>query len=157
MRIERPLAILASSECKEEALDFILYACKTKTHEMQTIGGLTYESEDGDVQTQGTFWVFENYLKEDIWETEKSHCWSMWFVQPTPGMQFYGNGIEGGITREHKDMLRSLMDSAVVVTKAQNDIYRIFLEEMDAYLHGSKDLDGCCEILQNRVRLYLAE
>jgi len=157
MKIEHPLTILESSECKEEALDFILYACTTKTHEYQTVGGLTNESEDGDMQTKGTFWVFENYLKEDIWETEKSNCWSMWFVQPTPGMRFYGNGIEGEITQEHKEMLRELMDSAEVVTKTQSDVYEMFLEEMDGYFHGNKDLDSCCDILQNRVSLYLAE
>ena len=54
-------------------------------------------------------------------------------------------------------MLRGLLDTAVGVTKAQNDIYGMFLEEMDGYLHGNKDLDSCCDILQNRVSLYLAE
>ena len=157
MKIERPLAILESSNCREEALDFILYACRTKTHVSQTIGGLTYESEENEEQTLGIFWIFENYLKEDIWETKKSHCWSMWFVQPIPGMQFYGNGIEGGITQEHKEMLRGLMDGAVVVTKAQKDIYEMFLEEMEGYLSGGKDLDECCEKLQERVRLYMME
>lgn len=157
MKIERPLAILKSSDCKEEALDFILYACRTKTHVSQTIGGLTYESEENDEQTMGTFWVFEDYLKEDIWETKKNHCWSMWFVQPVPGMQFYGNGIEGGITQEHKEMLRGLMDGAVVVTKTQKDIYEMFLEEMEGYLNGDKELESCVDVLQKRVSLYLAE
>ena len=54
-------------------------------------------------------------------------------------------------------MLKSLMDQAVGVTKAQNDIYGMFLEEMDAYINGNKDLDSCCDILQNRVQLYLHE
>ena len=49
------------------------------------------------------------------------------------------------------------MDSAEVVTKTQSDVYEMFLEEMDGYFHGNKDLDSCCDILQNRVSLYLAE
>ena len=61
------------------------------------------------------------------------------------------------ITEERKKMLRDLMDRAVGVTKAQNDIYGMFMEEMGGYINGNKDLESCCDILQNRVSLYLAE
>ena len=94
----------------------------------------------------------KEYLREDIWETEK-YCWGIEFEKPIDGYTM----LHYSITDKHKEMLRGLMDSAVGVTKAQNDVYGMFLEEMDGYVQGNKDLDGCCEILQNRVSLYLAE
>ena len=33
MKIDRPMAILNTSECKEEAFDFILYVCRSKMRE----------------------------------------------------------------------------------------------------------------------------
>ena len=102
--------------------------------------------------TMGRFWIFEEHLREDIWETEK-YCWTIMLEKPIDGY----TALCYPITDECKEMLRGQMDSAVCVTKAQNDIYGMFLEEMDAYWNGNKDLDSCCDILQNRVRLYLAE
>ena len=154
MKIDRPMAILNTSECKEEAFDFILYVCRSKMREYRDDGVTVYELAPSEGQTHGNFWLSRQYLTEDIWETEK-HCWYQHLVWPTPGSQF--EGIVQDITEEHKEMLRGLMDSAVGVTKAQNDIYGMFLEEMDGYLNGNKDLDSCCDILQNRVRLYLME
>ena len=154
MKIDRPMAILNASECKEEAFDFILYYCRSKMRECSDSGGSVYEMPPSDGQTLGTFWLSEQYLTEDIWETEKP-CWYQHLVEPTPGSRF--EGVVQEFTEEHKEMLRGLLDTAVGVTKAQNDIYGMFLEEMDGYLHGNKDLDSCCEILQNRVSLYLAE
>lgn len=142
MTLSQPLAILNESDCKEEALDFVLYACKNPTN-VYSAGGKVGETAASDQQTQAAFWVFEDFLKEDIWETDKA-CWVV-----------LDELI--GLAEEHKTMLRNLMDQAVGVTKAQNDVYAMFLEEMDGYLNGNKELDSCIDILQNRVSLYLVE
>lgn len=60
-------------------------------------------------------------------------------------------------TQEHLDQLRYLIENAQPSTKTQEDIYGMLMEEMDGYFQGGKDLDACCEILQSRVKLYLAE
>lgn len=147
MRLQQPLAIMSTSNCKQEAFDFILYACRNRTP-MAGANGYTVTETKPDRQTYADFWVFEEYLKEDIWENDKAYL-----VLPTvtgPYLEFY-------LTKERCDMLRNLMDQAVGVTKEQNDIYGMYLEEMDGYLNGNKDLEDCCEIMQNRVSLYLAE
>lgn len=157
MKIDRPMAILNASECKEEALDFILYYCQLKVREIVERDGSIYEAKvTNELYTSASFWVREDYLREDIWETDVM-CWDMWLVEPAVGMQFYGNGISANLSDDRKEMLRGLMDSAVGITKAQKDVYGMYLEEMDGYLNGNKDLDACCDILQNRVRLYLME
>ena len=153
VKLPHPLAILNTSECKEEALDFILYAEKTKTHVGRSAGGDFHEtSDENQGNTNGYFWVFDEYIKEDIWETEK-YCWVIQYEKPIDGWKA---GIFD-ISDEHKEMLRGLMDSAVGVTKAQNDIYGMFVEEMDGYINGNKDLNTCIDILQNRAGLYLVE
>lgn len=153
IKLYQPLAILNTSDCKEEALDFILYAKRTKTHVGRSAGGDFHEtSDEKQGNTNGYFWVLDEYLKEDIWETEK-YCWVIQYEKPIDG---WTAGLFD-ISEEHKEMLRGLMDSAVGVTKVQNDIYGMFLEEMDGYINGNKDLDSCIDILQNRASLYLKE
>lgn len=149
MRLKLTLAILSDSKDKQEALDFILYTCNNKTIMHGTNGGRVEESIN-PTQTMARFWVFEKNLREEIWETDKEYAILCGPDGPTDTIYLY-------LTKERRDMLRNLMDSAVGVTKAQNDIYGMFLEEMDGYLNGNKDLDNCCDILQNRVSLYLAE
>ena len=153
IKLSQPLAILNTSDCKEEALDFILYAKRTKTHVGRSAKGDFHEtSDEKQGNTEGYFWVFDDYLKEDLWETEK-YCWVIQYEKPIDG---WTAGIFD-ISDEHKEMLRGLMNSAVGVTKAQNDIYGMFLEEMDGYINGNKDLNSCIDILQNRASLYLVE
>ena len=155
MMLYHPMAIMSTSQCQEEALDFILYACKNKNRVgSSTAGGVpSIEVPDkSSANTMGRFWIFEEYLREEIWETEK-YCWVIMLEKPIDGY----TGLCYPITDECKEMLRGRMDSAVGITKAQSDIYGMFLEEMDGYLNGNKDLDSCCDILQNRVRLYLME
>ena len=103
-----------------------------------------YESAPSEGQTHGNFWLSQQYLTEDIWKTKKP-CWYQFLEWPGPDCP-QPECIVQEITEEHKEMLRGLMDNAVGVTKAQNDIYGMFLEEMDGYLNGNKDLDSCCDI-----------
>ena len=151
MRLQQPLAIMDTSDCKEEAFDFIMYACKNITN-VQREGGKTGEQNmSAMIQTYARFFVFEDFLKEEIWETEKPYLiLSEDYTKLNSLVPVY-------ITEERKEMLRDLMDRAVGVTKAQNDIYGMFMEEMGGYINGNKDLESCCDILQNRVSLYLAE
>ena len=131
-----------------------MYSYRSTTRVGRSAKGDYHErNTDNQANTDGLFWTFDEYLKEEIWETEK-YCWILPYEKPAE------DGSTGGmiyITDEQKNMLRELMDQAVGVTKAQNDIYGMFLEEMDAYINGNKDLDSCCDILQNRVQLYLNE
>lgn len=146
-------AILNTSDCKEEATDFILWTCRDRLEVRFTLDGAADPgNEKNTYNTYARFWTFDEDLKREIWETEKT-CWYYDIDEPIDGwtaVYFY-------ITDKQKNMLRELMDQAVGVTKAQNDIYGMFLEEMDAYINGNKDLDSCCDILQNRVQLYLNE
>ena len=150
MRLQQPLAVLSTSNVKQEAMNYILFACKNRTR-MHGVNGGRVDETPPNSQTNADFWVFEEDLKEDIWETDKSYL-TLWGPAGPPY-----DIVDYYLTEERKDMLRELMKQAVGVTKAQNDIYGMFLEEMDGYLNGNKDLESCCDILQNRVSLYLAE
>ena len=149
MMLEQPMAILSSSECEREAFDFVLYYCRN-CNTLGYSGGEVFEvDEQQATQTNAEFWIFEDYLKKEIWETEKP----LLYVR-NPGSAGFTVVY---LSEDHKRMIRELMDQAVGVTKAQEDIYGMLLEEMDGYWNGNKDLNSACDVLQSRVSLYLAE
>ena len=78
-----------------------------------------------------------------IFETEKS------YIVTRDGEQFF--------TQEQKEQLWKLIHNSVPDTKTQRDIFAMCLEEMSAYWNGDKDFESACEILENRVTLYLEE
>lgn len=60
-------------------------------------------------------------------------------------------------TEENLANLRRLLVDTTPVTKAQEDIYEIMLEDMEPYFTGNKNLDSACDALDSRARLYLME
>ena len=137
MKFEYPMSIMSTSECKEEAFDFIMYY--NSLTELLMVGNT--ESVYGKSgNTTARFSVYEEILKQEIYESELPYLSSDIFF-----------------TDEQKAQLKDLIDSAVSNTKTQNDIYTMLMEEMDVYLKGGKDLDSVCEILQNRAELYMKE
>lgn len=140
MILDYPMGILSTSECKEEAFDFIMY--------YNTLDAfLKINETEGEYKksaaTTARFSVYESILNELIFETTK--C----YVLTQDGEQFF--------TPEQKEQLWKLIHNSVPDTKSQRDIFGMCLEEMPAYWNGSKDFESACEILEKRVILYLEE
>ena len=151
IRLDHPMGILSTSECKEAAFDFIMYFCSIN-HLVDT----GYESEYGIFgNTPAQLSVFEKVLNELIFETDMGIFASPELV--ADGVLNFDKLVMVYYTQEHLEQLRYLIENAQPSTKTQEDIYGMLMEEMDGYFQGGKDLDACCEILQSRVKLYLAE
>ena len=140
MILDYPMGILNTSECKEEAFDFMMY--------YNTLDAfLRINETEGEYKkgaaTTGRFSVYESLLNELIFETTK--CYTL----TKDGELFF--------TPEQKEQLWKLIHNSVPDTKTQRDIYAMCLEEMSAYWNGDKDFESACEILENRVILYLEE
>ena len=140
MRLDYPMSILSTSDCKEEAFDFVMYY---NSQSELLVRGDTEAAYGKSGTTTAFFSVYEERLKEDIYESERPYITV--------------DGVEYFYTEEQNARLKAQIDSAVPNTKAQNDIYGMLMEEMEPYLKGGKELEAACEILQNRVELYLQE
>ena len=139
MKLDYPMSIMGTSDCKEAAFDFIMYY--NSLAEFLMVGDT--EAAYGKAGNTGAYFsVYEDILKEEIYESERPYS--------SIGGEFY-------FTEEQNDQLKYLIDCAVSDTKTQRNIYDMLMEEMDAYLQGGKDLNSACEILQNRAELYLKE
>lgn len=140
MRLDYPMSILSTSDCREEAFDFVMYY---NSQGELLVRGDTEAAYGKSGTTTAIFSVYEEALKENIYESERPYITL--------------DGIEYFYTEEQNARLKAQIDSAVPNTEAQNDIYGMLMEEMEPYLKGGKELQAACEILQNRVELYLAE
>lgn len=151
MRIYYPMSIMASSDCKDEAFDFIMY--------FNTLGELLYvgwpESDYGKRgDSEAIFSVFRHLLDEQIFE------WEVIYPYYSDARDGNGNYLEDALyyrPEEQKEQLRFLLGTATAETKAQRVIYEMLMEELDGYLNGNKDLGSCVDILQKRAELYLKE
>ena len=140
IRLNSPLAILNSSDCKQEAFDFLMYFSTLDFHLLQNQDEREY-GKGGN--TFGYFGIFEDQINYEIFESEKS------YVNTREKEYFF--------TEEQLSQLRYLIDIAEPDTQTRQVIFDMMMEEMDPYLNGNKDLDSACEILDSRVRLYLQE
>lgn len=140
MKLEFPMSILTTSDCKAEAFDFIMYYNSLSELLMK---GDSESSFGKSGTTSAIFSVYEDVLREQIYESERPYITL--------------DGVEYFFTDEQNQQLQELIDSAVADSKTQKYIYLMLTEEMDSYLKGGKSLDSACEILQNRARLYLLE
>lgn len=151
MRIYYPMSILASSDCKDEAFDFIMY--------YNTLGELLQVGwPEGDYGKNGSseamFSIFQHLLDKQIFD------WEVLYPYFSDARDENGNYLEDALyyrPEEQKEWLRFLLSTATAETKVQRVIYDMLMEEMDPYFNGNKDLESCCEILQSRAELYLKE
>lgn len=65
--------------------------------------------------------------------------------------------VEGPHSEEGLEKVRMLIESAQPQTERDDGIENIILEETPAYFSGDKSAQEVCDILQNRVQLYLDE
>ena len=141
IRLCDPLAILSTSECPQDAFNFIAYYTSLRLPLMKG-------EPEGDYgkggNTEALFSVWGKYLREEIYESERSYG-------------YYEDHTAAFFTEEQSEHLKQLICDAVPDTKTQRDIYEMLLEEMDAYWQGGKTLESACEVLQNRAELYLKE
>ena len=140
VRLDDPMAILNSSDCKEQAFDFILYY-------VSLAEPLVKGDTEGSYGMSGNTWAFfsvcEKYLRDEIYESKRPYA-SL-------------DGRETFYTEEQCEQLKRLIRNAVPETRTQRDIYGILMEEMDGYLKGGKELEETSKTVQNRVMLYLQE
>lgn len=153
LRLLYPMGILEGSECKDAAFDFIMYYNSITSPLLKGYDESDYGKNGG--VTEGYFSVFESMLKKLIYETEDP--FNTYVDRDENGQPVLHSGREYFYTKEQKEQLRRLLDSAIPDTDTQRDIYDMLMEEMDAYLNGNRDLISCCEILQKRAELYLKE
>lgn len=147
MSLIYPMGILSTSDFKEGAFDFIMYYCRLTEYFWKDS-----PIEEGDSYlTSASFSTYEDVLNQEIFETEKPFYATRGESYAFEDITYYY------YTDEQKEQLKNLIEKAVPDTKLQKDIYKIFTEEIDGYLYGNKELDKVCEILQNRISLYLSE
>lgn len=146
VRLDSPMGILETSSCKEEAYDFIAYYILLNDYLTK---GWTEDMYGDDKITKSRLSILQSNLDEYIFETDKPYKQAMNRATMKPEYLYY--------TQENLDNLKRVLESAIPVTKAQEDIYAILLEEMEPYYAGDKDLDAACEVLDSRVGLYLLE
>ncbi len=132
---------------------FMDYKCGEGELVLKGAEELYYETSDE--QTPAEFSGFENVLNELIFETDK-YCAGAYELNPD-GTPNWDKLVGIYYTEEQLNQLRYLIDNAIPITRAQEDIYSMFAEEMEAYIQGGKDLDSCCKILQSRAQIYLEE
>lgn len=150
MKLDYPMSILSTSDCKEAAFDFIMYY--NSLDEFLVVGDT--EAAYGKCgNTMAYFSVYEEILKEQIYESDRPY---VTLVHRTEDGTPY-DGEDYFFTEEQVAQLKDLINSAFSDTKTQRDIYAMLMEEMDAYFQGGKDLDSACKILQSRVEMYLEE
>ena len=141
IRLCDPLAILSTSECPQDAFNFIAYYTSLRLPLMKG-------EPEGDYgkggNTEALFSVWGKYLREEIYESERSYG-------------YYEDHTEAFFTEEQSEHLKQLIRDAVPETTTQRDLYAMLLEEMDAYWKGGKSLESACEALQSRAELYLKE
>lgn len=145
-RLDNPMGILESSAYKEEAYEFIEYyvmlndyIAKNDSEEMNVDDGLT----------KTRLSIIQSIIDECIFNTDKPYLNVLWRLTMKKETLYY--------TKDNLDNLKRLLEDTTPVTKAQNDIYKMLLEEMEPFFEGGKDLDSSCEALNSRVRLYLME
>ena len=61
------------------------------------------------------------------------------------------------LSDERKQELRTLVGMVTISSYEQDIIRSIIAEETESYFAGQKDVSVVCEIIQNRVQVYLDE
>ncbi|MBQ1848963.1 MAG: hypothetical protein II139_01170, partial [Lachnospiraceae bacterium] len=135
IRLDDPLSILRTSDCQQEAFDFIAYYTSLRE---PLIKGYSEKDYGKGGTTMAMFSVWEKYLREEIYETDEP------YVCIGKDKVFYPYYY----TDEQIGHLKQLITKAVPVTKAQGEIYEMLLEEMEAYWQEDKSLEAACETLQ---------
>lgn len=147
MMVPNPLVIMDTSECKDEAFDFVMYYSSLEEH-------LFYLNSEGDYGksycTPALFSVFSEVLRKNIYETEAPYN----IVRVDEPDRLFR---EYHFTEKDIQLTKDLIDSSVIETKEQNVIYDIIMEEIEPYLSGSKTLEETVEIIKKRADLFLAE
>lgn len=84
-------------------------------------------------------------------------CSRLWIssIQGTPEETYLT--IEFEITESQKQRLAKMLEEAIPDSYENYSIRKIIRQEVQPFFMGDKELDGVCEIIQNRVQLYLDE
>lgn len=136
-------AISSTSECKDEAWEFIKHVMLSKDEVLQ--GFPSSQAE------------FDKYVKREtttVEYTEKDGT----VVKPKEELIEY-DSFEVKITELKKDMveeLKELLKKSVMVSE-EYEISTLVEEDVDAYFDGSKTLDDTIEIIQDKVSKYVNE
>lgn len=65
--------------------------------------------------------------------------------------------IYGDVKERHIEQAKDLISKTTVMEEVDENIYGIILEEAEYYFKGEKSLDEVCNLIQNRVSIYLKE
>lgn len=148
MQLDNPLVISASSEKKREALDFMIYF--EQIDEYLNKGGDPY-ALGKTYNTYGRFSVFEDKLKQNIFETEQPFAAEKDNQNSSGSLKFFY------FSEENKENIRTLIDSAEPITKWQMDIFDILTEDLEGYVLGDIALEDYVRVLQSRASIYMSE
>lgn len=143
-----PMGVLKTSDCVKASADFISYYCNSDQHFWR---GYADDNIGESYTTTAMFYTNKKKLNSEIFETEKPYA----IIR---GNTYdWGDWTELHFTEANKENINDIIERAIPVSKEQNDIYSMMLEEIADYLNGGKSLKDCCEVLQKRVSIYLEE
>lgn len=145
-KLEAPMGILETSERKGDAYDFIAYYVGLNSYLAKGQDEADFGSMD---LTAGRLSIINSLLDDGIFETSKPYQYARDRKTGEVGPVYY--------SEENLTSLRELIDNATPVDEKQDEIFKMFVEEMTPYIASTKDLDEACKVLDNRVSLYLME
>lgn len=144
--VDSLLCILANSDKKEQAFAFWEYYVQSKSDDAGKLSTKTSILEQ-QLEGAGRKEYYENEAGEQV-ERPVGYVNYTTINERTP---YYA------LNEKQTQMIKQALSSMEVDSLEGTVILEIIIEELTGYLNGAQNLDTSCDILQNRVQLYLDE
>ncbi len=144
--VDSLLCILANSDKKEQAFAFWEYYVQSKSDDA---GKLSTKASILEQQIEGA--GQKDYYVNEAGEQVERAVGYVNYTTITERVPYYA------LNEKQTQMIKQALDSMEVDSLEGTTILEIIIEELTGYLNGAQDLDAACDVIQNRVQLYLDE
>ncbi len=144
--VDSLLCILANSDKKEQAFAFWEYYVQSKSDDA---GKLSTKASILEQQIEGA--GQKDYYVNEAGEQVERAVGYVNYTTITERVPYYA------LNEKQTQMIKQALDSMEADSLEGTVILEIIIEELTGYLNGAQDLDAACDVIQNRVQLYLDE
>lgn len=144
--VDSLLCILANSDKKEQAFAFWEYYVQSKSDDA---GKLSTKTSILEQQIEGA--GQKDYYVNEAGEQVERAVGYVNYTTINERTPYYA------LNEKQTKMIKQALDSMEVDSLEGTIILEIIIEELTGYLNGAQDLDAACDVIQNRVQLYLDE
>lgn len=144
--VDSLLCILANSDKKEQAFAFWEYYVQSKSDDA---GKLSTKTSILEQQIEGA--GQKDYYVNEAGEQVERAVGYVNYTTINERTPYYA------LNEKQTQMIKQALDSMEVDSLEGTTILEIIIEELTGYLNGAQDLDAACDVIQNRVQLYLDE